>query len=366
MQTLKIREAAPPRTLAEAVEIGNGYVIKAGVEMASAAQPLIMYPNMKGEDWYSHVNARLQEIPSVGCVLVSDATVYGAGQVSVGGSVLLEGNEQDAGLTEWHQNVARARKPVKISAECVSFIIPGYIIWGHWLAQLLPRLFLLRSTLKERLGEMLVLMPNDTPAWAFNLIKGLIGQELTYHLYDPLADELHVDKLWIPTAPYSGDHHFHSAIKGLYETGRPSQAGTRRLYLSRRKMEMSSRGVAKRFTTRDRYEEIAAAHGFETIFPEELSFADQGEAFSNCAALIGEFGSGLHNSVFCPKQTIVGPVGFFNQIQSRLCALSEQRMIYLIPENEIYHDDGVIEFTAEESTLIGFFEALDTALKGSV
>lgn len=51
--------------------------------------------------------------------------------------------------------------------------------------------------------------------------------------------------------------------------------------------------------------EIAARHGFEIIFPETLTFADQIRVFDSAAVVVGPSGSGMLSTIFSPPGTAV-------------------------------------------------------------
>src|ERR1700686_1078449 len=54
------------------------------------------------------------------------------------------------------------------------------------------------------------------------------------------------------------------------------------------------------FLQRDCFEKKAAEHGFELIRPEQYTHEEQIRMFSAASVLVGEYGSGMHNSVFLP------------------------------------------------------------------
>ena len=79
-------------------------------------------------------------------------------------------------------------------------------------------------------------------------------------------------------------------------------------------------------------EACAADRGFEIVCPEELSLEEQVALFAGTGLVIGEYGSGLHNTLFSPPRTIVGSVRYPNSVQTRIAALMGQDVVYLIPD----------------------------------
>jgi capsular polysaccharide biosynthesis protein len=59
--------------------------------------------------------------------------------------------------------------------------------------------------------------------------------------------------------------------------------------------------------------------------------------FSHASVVVGEFGSGMHNTVFSPRDTKIGVLGFNNLVQSFIAALRSQRIAYLRVD---YDSDG--------------------------
>ncbi|WP_197497452.1 glycosyltransferase 61 family protein [Cupriavidus sp. D384] len=80
--------------------------------------------------------------------------------------------------------------------------------------------------------------------------------------------------------------------------GMPARTG-RRLFISRH--AFSSRQMINESEIRA----ILNAHGFETIYPEDLSFAEQVDTFRSAAMVVGSCSSALSNTLFCPEGTPV-------------------------------------------------------------
>ena len=74
----------------------------------------------------------------------------------------------------------------------------------------------------------------------------------------------------------------------------------RRLFVSRAHTD-PSRSVLNRAEI----EQIAASYGYEIIYPEQMTIEEQIELFSEASQLVGEYGSGLHNSVFMPSGSVI-------------------------------------------------------------
>ena len=75
-------------------------------------------------------------------------------------------------------------------------------------------------------------------------------------------------------------------------------------------------------------------NNIESISPEKLDWTEQVYLFSNANLVIGEFGSGLHNTIFSPSatNTIVLASPRMNWIQSGISALRNQKIAYIKPK----------------------------------
>ncbi|GJD51046.1 hypothetical protein OPKNFCMD_3797 [Methylobacterium crusticola] len=363
LELINVRDAYQIASLPDAVRTSYGYVRCAGPELPEHALELICYQGMISEEWYRVVNGRQYEIPSIGCQALPGAAVYGPGHILHKKSLIVEGNLQDKVAIEWADRdygfLANATE-TRVSSQCLSFLGPGHLIYGHWIVDFLPRLYVARMVFGSDFFSMPVLWPSNTPSWAENIVHTLFGRQLKLIRYDISTELVQCDHLWVPTYPYSADHHFHSCVRGLYDPFRPDTTGWRKLCVSRARIEGKSAGATKNFKQRAFFEERAQERGFEVIFPEELSFKEQISMFNEARVVIGEFGSALHSSVFCGGGTVVGAVNCLNPIQSRICTLFKQRCSYLIPSEQMM-EDGVIAFSCTEDSIVNFLDAICTA-----
>ena len=96
---------------------------------------------------------------------------------------------------------------------------------------------------------------------------------------------------------------------------------------------------------------MAAQSGFVVVHPETLPLADQLGLFAGAGCIVGEYGSGLHGSMFAAPGTLVCALranaihpGF---LQSGLCQVMDQKVGYVFgPAGE---NDIAQEFTIQET-----------------
>ena len=120
----------------------------------------------------------------------------------------------------------------------------------------------------------------------------------------------------------------------------------RRLFVSRRQWGNNSRTLVNAEMVERRLE----AAGFEAVFPEELPIDEQVRLFAQAGTIVGEYGSGLHNSIFCPPRATViafrGTEGHPGFLQSGLCEALDQDLGYVFCETG--PGDGPQRFSAAE------------------
>lgn len=80
--------------------------------------------------------------------------------------------------------------------------------------------------------------------------------------------------------------------------------GSRKLYVSRALSRARSPHY-RALTNEPRIQQIVVERGFEPVFPETLSLADQIRLFDSAAIVIGPSGSGMLNAIFSPPGTSV-------------------------------------------------------------
>jgi capsular polysaccharide biosynthesis protein len=234
---------------------------------------------------------------------------------------------------------ALATLPVRrVPGQAVCLFGPGYPVWGHWLVDFLPRLHLLRLA-GFRIERLRFLLPQDSPEFAVNLLRqvGVDPESLVF--YDADSCQVQVDELILPTTLRKGSR-LHSAFaeatrawtKFLIPAGL-SGVGKRRLFISRTRF-----GSTRHLTNRARIEAMAAAAGFEIIHPEAMPLRVQIALFASARQVMGEYGSGLHNTIFGSPElhccALRGTSHWGGLIQSYISASFGQSMSYFFGESD--------------------------------
>lgn len=249
---------------------------------------------------------------------VREAEVLREGAVLLDGRFALCGQiNVDPGYpARFHPDLAERRPTLplrRIAEEVVLLAGAGHTVYGHWLADFLPKLYLLHRA-GYRLERLRILLPDDTPAFARAWLAALgieAGQILPYA---PWGERLACAQLVVPGAL----RHASRAAPMLAEARtflldrlgyrrprwRPAPRPRRRLLVARSEnpATLNRRRLAERALLAER----AAARGFETARPETLPIPEQVALFRSAATLVGEYGSGLHGSLFAePGATVL-------------------------------------------------------------
>ena len=355
--------------VADAWLLWDGFVQLVPGEVARLPPTFIPTADMPSQEWFAHTFLLTGSAAPLGCHFVRDATITGHGYVFLDDHLLvqdvyLHGVAVEELKTQPHllPSNAGTRQVRTIDQPVLEILGPGSPVYGHWLVDFLPRAAIARETLGAAFDRMLIPLPNDLPEWTLALLEKFTGFKRENAVrYDPATEFLLCRKLCIPTFGHgSQSYFFHSFVRDFYTRFRKSQPDcrTRRICLSRRNFEHQTRGVLKGFKQRLYLETAAQARGLEIICPEELSFDQQVELFSNVGLVVGEFGSALHNTLFSAPRTIVGSVRYPNAVQTRIAGLMGQDVVYLIPDEETTDERGAEIYSVGEDKIDRFLDQL--------
>jgi len=193
----------------------------------------------------------------------------------------------------------------------VSFAGPWSDQFFHWFADYLPRLRVLREYERTAGVTPQVLVPPDPPSWLTDSLTalGVAPDRRT----EWRGGRYSVDRLVVPsmprhtrsTAPPEGYVHSprelewvrNELLATVSEADAPDVG--RRLYVSR------SRQPTRHVRNEADLLSVAGEYGFEIIYPEDWSFAEQLAAFARADAVLGPHGAGLFNAVYGGNTTLV-------------------------------------------------------------
>jgi capsular polysaccharide biosynthesis protein len=210
---------------------------------------------------------------------------------------------------EYHRSRSTSSRIRYEHGTCVLLLGMGYQIYGHWLADFLPKLFVLHRA-GCKLNELKILVPDDTPRFGIDLLN-LSGITLEQCILYNDDEVVRADRLLIPTMVRTNSRTsplFGAAtrfVSSLIWTRnlRPSMPeDRRRIFVSRALADRHMRGLLNR----DRIEQIATEAGFAIVHPEQMPLLEQFAMFSAAREIVGEYGSAMHATMFSSAGTTVG------------------------------------------------------------
>lgn len=201
----------------------------------------------------------------------------------------------------------------KINGHVLSLFRPADQIYGHWILDILPRVWLCEkhSTFQP---TYLVRSP---PSFAIKLLKYLGISEKRIFNVDILIKSNNAifktsNSLEVSNLRYN--QHFSRLMKTFGEYLYASITSNNKFReelnilnpegLNSSKIFISRKHSTKKFRqllNRDEIENIFIEKEFKIICPEKLSITEQAHIFRNASIIAGEDGSGLHNTIFSLK-----------------------------------------------------------------
>jgi capsular polysaccharide biosynthesis protein len=260
----------------------------------------------------------------VGLYTASNVGVFGEALLIHGNTMLacdeLEMTVGDLAAYRARYQAARGLlRPRMEAGQCVLLLGRGFGIYGHWLVDFLPKLFLLHQAGHD-LMRLRYLVPRNAPKFGIDLLE-LLGitaeKRIAYH---PDFELLCADQLLVPTMARSSSRTsslFRQAVEFVTaliwrRNARPLVAGdTQRIFISRGRAGRPARNLLNR----QQIERTAGAAGFRIVHPEQMSLLDQFAMFDNARQIVGEYGSALHAAIFArPGATVCALRGTGSEI----------------------------------------------------
>jgi len=187
-----------------------------------------------------------------------------------------------------------ARVSVLDRAMC---LYTAYGAYGDWVFQHVPKVVLAEKT--GFAGAYLV--PPQQFAREILLLIGIAPERIIVH-----TDQLwKVANLFVMPWFYSAylfEKHpelFITIRNAMLRSVKVGKAG-RRAYISRNRPDLS-----RHILNEPEFKQLIAKFDFHEYFPQDHSIAAQISYFSECTAVIGATGSGMHNSIFMPERSLI-------------------------------------------------------------
>ena len=311
----------------------RGFVALAPAEVSRAPRVRLVEGSSAVPVEFAREHATTGLAGPIGCYFVRDVTYAGMLYPFLDGRMIDDGSHLSKIMASWLNDYpqhrpggSENRPPVIIEDPVIGVAGPGHQTYGHWIIDFLPRLGIARNLLGERFNTMRFLVLSDTPPWARELLQLFLGIGADRLIeFEFAKDEFVCRRLCFPTYAHSYPFFLHSFVRMFYGDRSMTDQSNRRLCIQRR-----SNKSGRSFRRRNDFEALARREGFELIDPESLTLLDQFALFQSASVVIGEYGSALHNSVFCSQSTVLGILNAPGVEQSRLCAVFGQRIVYAV------------------------------------
>lgn len=346
----------------EAVAFPDRWMVRKRIAAATPLPPLL--PLAAGSEhlappWLAeyHRKGHAQISYDVGCYFARNAVVAGIGNLVVDDTLIVSPEFMP---DYWHQAVAEneyagLRRELGLPRRVIDDKVVvaggwGTKVYGHMLIEMLPRLWVAQQALGEDWPSYKVLLSTDAPRWLTDILTrwlGIVPQRLVR--YDPAKETVCATHAALPSL-VSFNTHFHPAFNSfvsdtIAKTCQHNRLALSRLYVARFGFRNPS-SPYRRCLNEERLAEIAAGEfGFTVLRPETLLWPLQIELFRNAQVVVGEFGSGMHNTIFSNEGVHVGCIGVNNLTQTYIGALRKQTNVYLAVDAR---ENGAFEVDEEK------------------
>lgn len=243
----------------------------------------------------------------------------------------------------WDMTI-HAERVIEIEEPVVSFVSDAHRVYGHWILDMLPRIWLFNTYFRQYMPDIKFIIPDNTPAYARMILLDYFGINRRNVIeFKFLRDEVKLKRVYVPSLLHSS-HIFHPAmnlfvdfiLKKISSSYLRSDTKTK-IYLSRRHFARNSTSYERSLQNEDALIEALIARGYQLVYPEGLGWSTQIKLFSQAAIIIGECGSALHNSLFSKQDTGVVSIDSSNHVQGMISNLRHQNIAFV--EAEIVNTD---------------------------
>ncbi|MFZ4410789.1 MAG: glycosyltransferase family 61 protein [Paracraurococcus sp.] len=241
----------------------------------------------------------------------------------------------------------------------------GESVYGHWIIDMMPRIWLFQKYAHLFQKPFRFLVTKQSPEWAFKMMSDGLG--ISHDMIEVWHDRMetvHVRDLVVPSILRT-DFAFSPLVNLFADSVRQrlqiseDPGEPHRFFITRENVHSwSPRAIGNRSDILD----VLQQHGVELLDPAALPWPEQVQRFNQATLAAGEFGSGLHTTLFAGRRTanLVLAYSHMNALQSAIAAVRGQPIGYLGPTHEEVRD-GCRVCTYDPNALSDMLTALAEA-----
>lgn len=275
--------------------------------------------------------------PEIDLLVVHRAVVGGPGaHLKLDGRLVYADGPYPAYIKHWYDHDITPQAwtfdaPVSLKLPMAFVITHFNYVWGHWLTEMYPKLFLIRALIKAGVVAPL-LLPASAPTYMTRIARALIP-DLEIVTYNSAHEAVEVGALLLPHMLHR-EYHFHDFLRWELEREAlawPRAGGVDKVFVSRGGVRTPQ--SFREMENEAEIEAIAEELGLTLVRPETLSWDEQARIFSRARVVAGEFGSGLHNALLSPPGCQVVSLNWLVEVQSRIANFRRHDIGYILPED---------------------------------
>ncbi|WP_297513986.1 DUF563 domain-containing protein [uncultured Caulobacter sp.] len=211
-----------------------------------------------------------------------------------------------------------------------AFVITHFnYVWGHWLTEMYPKLFVIRALNAAGVVAPL-LLPATAPAYVARIARRMLP-DLEIVTYDPRDEAVEIGLALLPPMLHR-NYVFHDLLRwGLEQEALTSPRAGRpeAIFVSRGGVRAPT--AFREMANEAEIEGIAQEMGLALLRPETLPWEEQARIFAGARLVAGEFGSGLHNALLSPEGCQVVSLNWVTDVQSRIANFRGHDVGYILP-----------------------------------
>lgn len=211
-----------------------------------------------------------------------------------------------------------------------AFVISHFnYVWGHWLTEMYPKLFLIRALNAAGVTAPLVL-PSTAPGYVARIVRSMLpDQEIV--TYDHRDEAVEIGVALLPHMLHQ-DYRFHDFLRWELERevlAWPRAGAVDKIFVSRGGVRTPR--SFREMENEAEIETVAEGLGLTLLRPETIPWEEQARIFSRARVVAGEFGSGLHNALLSAEGCQVVSLNWLVEVQSRIGNFRRHDVGYILP-----------------------------------